>query len=583
MSVVIGETRSALRPPAIPPHNLDAERAVLGAVLLEGRETLPRVIEILRASNFYTEAHRNIYEAMLRLFDRGEPVDLITLSEELRREGALEPMGGPAALALLVEHASIAPHLDSYLNIVREGGIKRELIQAATRIIERASNGADLSELRARAISVVQAVEPPQSTRIPVVDPWPTLAPEALYGLPGRLVETIAPYTEADPVATLGHCLVLMGNVIGKRPQARVQEDRHPCNLFVTFVGATSKGRKGTGLSTPRAMLAQLDEAYAKARVRTGLSSGEGVIYHVRDPHEEEKPVKERGHTINYNRVVIDHGEDDKRLIVIEPEFASVLRRMNGETNSLSAVLRQAWDTGYLSTLTRNSPLRATGAHVSVIGHITKEELLATLTKTERANGFANRFLFLLVKRSKILPEGARVPADKLMPLIEELKHVLVFAQAVDEIPRDEEARALWAEVYTSLSEGRPGLLGAITSRAEAQVLRLSVLYAVLDCSYSVAPAHVKAALAIWDYAEASARMIFGDLLGRPVADALMARLRERGEMTRTDIVMMFSRNRSAAEIDAEIDFLEKNKIIIRTGRAPQSGKGRPATAWRLA
>lgn len=125
-------------PSRIPPHNLDAERAVLGAVLLEGRETLPRVIELLRGSDFYTEAHRTMFETMLRLFDRGEPVDLITLSEELRRVGALEAVGGPAALALLVEHASIAAHLTAYAGIVRDMAVLRELIQTSTHIITQA-------------------------------------------------------------------------------------------------------------------------------------------------------------------------------------------------------------------------------------------------------------------------------------------------------------------------------------------------------------------------------------------------------------------------------------------------------------
>src|SRR5919108_4979951 len=105
-------------PARIPPHNLDAERAVLGAMLLEGRDAVPRVIEVLRPSDFYTEAHRAIYDTMLRLFDRGEPVDLITLSEELRRSDQLQYVGGPAALALLVEHASIAAHLSAYAGIV---------------------------------------------------------------------------------------------------------------------------------------------------------------------------------------------------------------------------------------------------------------------------------------------------------------------------------------------------------------------------------------------------------------------------------------------------------------------------------
>jgi len=122
-------------PSRIPPHNLDAERAVLGAVLLEGREALPRVIEVLRPSDFYTEAHRSVYETMLRLFDRGEPVDLITLQEELRRSDQLEFVGGPAALALLVEQGSVAAYLNAYTGIVRDMAVLRELIQTSTQII----------------------------------------------------------------------------------------------------------------------------------------------------------------------------------------------------------------------------------------------------------------------------------------------------------------------------------------------------------------------------------------------------------------------------------------------------------------
>jgi replicative DNA helicase len=125
-------------PTRIPPHNLDAERAVLGAVLLEGREALPRVVEVLRPSDFYTEAHRAIYQAMLTLFDRGAPVDSLTLSEELRRTDQLQFVGGPAAIALLMEEASIAAHLGSYTAIVRDMAVLRELIQTSTHIIGQA-------------------------------------------------------------------------------------------------------------------------------------------------------------------------------------------------------------------------------------------------------------------------------------------------------------------------------------------------------------------------------------------------------------------------------------------------------------
>src|SRR5262245_3679170 len=125
-------------PARIPPHNLDAERAVLGAILLEGREALPRVVEVLRPSDFYTEAHRAIYRSMLNLFDHGEPVDLLTLQEDLRRTDQLALVGGPAALALLVEQGSVAAYLNSYTAIVRDMAVLRELIQTSTHIITQA-------------------------------------------------------------------------------------------------------------------------------------------------------------------------------------------------------------------------------------------------------------------------------------------------------------------------------------------------------------------------------------------------------------------------------------------------------------
>src|SRR5437899_9367639 len=122
-------------PTRIPPHNLDAERAVLGAILLEGRETLPRMMELLRPSDFYTEAHRLTYGSMLALFNRSEPVDVLTLTEELRRGDQLEIVGGPAALALLVGQGSISAYLSSYASIVRDMAVLRELIQTSSQII----------------------------------------------------------------------------------------------------------------------------------------------------------------------------------------------------------------------------------------------------------------------------------------------------------------------------------------------------------------------------------------------------------------------------------------------------------------
>ena len=131
------------------------------------------------------------------------------------------------------------------------------------------------------------------------------------------------------------------------------------------------------------------------------------------------------------------------------------------------------------------------------------------------------------------------------------------FSRSVGEIKRDEGARAIWREVYAELSEGKPGLLGAVISRAEAQVMRLACLYALQDMSYVVRPEHLKAALALWEYCEASARYIFGQRLGDPIADELRTALSKHPNgMTRTEIRDWFGRNRKAFEIDRGLQLL---------------------------
>jgi hypothetical protein len=175
----------------------------------------------------------------------------------------------------------------------------------------------------------------------------------------------------------------------------------------------------------------------------------------------------------------VDHGVADKRLFVLEAELAGVLRVMQRDGNTLSAVVRQAWDGGDLRALTKNSPARATGALVSVVGHITADELRRYLDRTESGNGFANRFLFACIRRSRCLPDGGG--AVDLGGLAGSVRDALAAARGIGPVGRDAEARRLWHAVYPELSEGRPGLLGAVTARAEAQVTRLALLYALLD------------------------------------------------------------------------------------------------------
>ena len=118
----------------VPPQNIDAERAVLGAMLIAdgSKEVIPRVVEILgdnlNGNGFYREAHQKIYVAILNLFERGEPADLLTLMRELERTGDLEKVGGLAYLDEMIESVPTAANVEYYAKMVKDEALRRRLI-----------------------------------------------------------------------------------------------------------------------------------------------------------------------------------------------------------------------------------------------------------------------------------------------------------------------------------------------------------------------------------------------------------------------------------------------------------------------
>ena len=421
-------------------------------------------------------------------------------------------------------------------------------------------------------VSPVNPVAPPAAD-------WPApMAPEAFYGLAGRYVAVVEPASEADCVALLVQFLLAVGNVIGRTAHAAVEADRHFTNEFAVMVGKSAKGRKGTSWGQVKGMLDRVDPLWVADRLVTGLSSGEGVIWGVRDAAEKQERMQPDGEAVRSEKVEADPGVRDKRLMVEESEFANVLKQIERQGNTLSPVVRQAWDGGTLRTLTKNSPAVATAAHISIIGHISADELKRCLNLTECANGFGNRFLWFLVKRSKMLPDGGQPDGPALAAVGEELGRVLAFAKGVGVVGRDDSASALWREVYPILSDDRYGLAGSLTGRAEAHVLRLSVIYAVLDRSPVVRHEHLAAALAVWDYADASVMCVFGSTTGNQMADKILAALRiTPAGLTRTEIRDLVGKNAEAERIAQALDLLLGAKLVRREHRDTQ---GRPSERW---
>lgn len=394
--------------------------------------------------------------------------------------------------------------------------------------------------------SVVDHSPPASELRVVTEsDRWPDLGAVGLYGLVGDVVATLEPFTEADPVALLVDFLLSFGNAVGAGPHALADGSVHSARLNAVLVGETAKARKGTARRQVSRLFERVDETWAKERVMGGLASGEGLIAAVAE-REDATP--------------------DPRMMVVEEEFSRVLAVASRDGSTLSQIIRQAWDHGNLRVMTRKEPLKASSAHISVLAHTTTEELRRRLSETEVSNGFANRFLFVSVRRSKRLPNGGDPDESDISRLVLLLRTRLMEARRAGRLRRSPEADARWAELYEIMADDESaGLLGSVTARAEAQVLRLSVAYALTDGSSTIEIAHLEAAWALWCYCQASAARIFGDASGDEVADRLLEAITAAGSdgLDLTAQSAVFGRHVQATRLASARGVLERLGRIV--------------------
>lgn len=408
----------------------------------------------------------------------------------------------------------------------------------------------------------------PAAATIALVEPAP-LADAAFYGLAGAIVRRIEPHTEADAGAMLIQLLVAFGNCVGRGSHFRVEDTEHYANEFVVIVGRSSKARKGTSFNRTVGLFDTADANWRRDCQGHGLVSGEGIVHAIRD----EALGKKEG------EIIADIS--DKRLLIVEEEFGGTLSSAARRENTLTATLRSAWDSKDLRTLAKNSHERVTAPHISLIGHITIEELKAKLRGDALSNGFANRFLWIYATRSRLLPDGGKLRASDLHREAEMMRSAVAAARGLGELTRDSETAQLWRDAYGRLSGERPGLAGHVTSRMEAHAVRLMLIYALLDGSRVIKAAHLRAALAVCEYGLRSAEHCFGGLSSD--ARAILATLFKRhpGEMTRSEITRdVFSGHKAAETLAAALTELEAGGHATRRVE-PTAGASREV--WRHA
>jgi hypothetical protein len=536
-------------PPAEPdlPTNIEAERTVLGYLLRGGAWR-----DDIGAHDFAFEREQIVWHAMAAIHAAGDDINRSRLCVELG-EKKLKHIG-PGYIADLDGDPKM--RIEPFVAKLHEATALRNILHHAHILMGHLHSGDrtadDLIEMGASAFADLQRgrshEEPP-----PSVPTWPEpIHEDGFHGIAGELVRRIEPHTEADPAALLVQCLTAWGSLIGRGPYYLAEADRHHTNLYCLLVGVTSKGRKGTSWGRIHGVFEAIDQRWAEDCQLSGLGSGEALI-----------------DSLN---------QDDPRRLLMEGEFARMLAVIAREGTTLSAVLRNLWDKGRADITSRAKQAHVKGGHLSVIAHITREELRRRLGETEIANGLVNRFLIACAKRSQELPFGG--DSINFGDLPRRLREVTDLARKAGNTAFvfDPAARDIWEAAYHDLSEGKPGLFGAVTGRAEAQVVRLALIYMLLDGAAVIGAAHLNAALAVWRYCQDSARYVFGHAIGDPTADKVLRKLREAKELSKTEIRDLFGRNESSGEIDRGLAVLVE--MGLATYRTHDTG-GRPITIWR--
>lgn len=408
----------------------------------------------------------------------------------------------------------------------------------------------------------------------------------------GDLAAALDPTTEADPVAVLASLLAAAGVHLGPGPHVRAGDDRHPLLVWPLVIGRTSAGRKGASWGTARRLLAEASPEFMATNVRSGLTSGEGLAALFAEPDPE--PTRGRGDD--------DHDDDtpaldgspgrparakrtrpaaggllpvgDRRLLVLEPEWAAVMARMRREGNSLSATLRAAWEGGDLSTMNVTARIAPT-SHVGLLAHITPGEFAAKVNASDLAGGTYNRFLPVAVARSKFLPNSTGADPDLLADLGADLAARLTIAARLGTLSFTPAGQDLWRQLYVEFGtdHGDAGPVEQFISRTAPNCLRIAAIHAALDRTPAIGPQHLTAAAALVRYSVQSARATLGSDLTLTRLAAWIANAGPAGR-TRTDItVEFFGRKEKADTIAGYLDTLAAQGHITRTHQPRADGK----------
>lgn len=414
--------------------------------------------------------------------------------------------------------------------------------------------------------------------------------PACLYGLVGDVAQAGSNNTEANPFAIAAAMLAYLGAAVGRGPFMPIGDDWNHARLFMVHVGRSSRGRKGTAkklIYRINNAVKALDEFLVPQVHRGGLSTREGLALMIHDGYKDGK-----------NEVP---AIADKRLLVVESEFANILHQSKRDGNTLSAALRDAWDGTSIRPAVKTCRVWASDPHIGIIGDVTPSELRELMHARELTNGFANRFIFFWAEGDKVLPFPQYTPKHVVEALADRVALVLRFAGADRHVDMDvmrmefsTEAASLYARLYRGELRDRSAgenITGLLDRRAPV-LLRLAMLFALTDQTSVIAVNHINAAMAWVRYWVDSVKFIFqsavdeaGAAATTDIAQRIVTYLATQGQATRTELTKgCFGGHVSKATLDKALDELitaSPPAIEVETVPRPNGQPGSPSKVYK--
>ena len=519
------------------PHNLEAERALLGSVLLDN-EAMKIALPTLQPDDFYSQPHRVIFRAMQIIIQtNGRPCDLVTLSEELSRDGLINNAGGAAYLASLTDGVPLGASaaVSEYVRIVHEKAIQRQTLDLAWRIREEGIAGASVEEMGEHAQQLVEkakeasAIKQPRRTRAP----YPSIPEEAWYGMTKIYRTAMGDTSEASDNFHFAGFISIVGALLGKSVAVGTDEDDliYP-NLYILLVG-DSGTCKDRAARRARTVLRKVD---TDVLVVSHVSSIETLI----DEMNDAKRNLEGRQDFTPVRAVLSLSE---LRDLIEKS------KQKGAGNIVSR-LCQAYDCPpELSARTRGQPTSIVKEPVVSVLAATNPDWMKDLDSKDLKGGLGSRVCFLPGDPKPPHRRSQRPDQTSLEVIKERLvKLSAVYPRNATKIfpitPVAEERLDKWYLKHkTLLSDDE--LIRFLAVRDIVHVYKLMLIHAALTFGSQIELDHVEAAITFVDFLRDARPIVFEGHGFSPTqtAQAAVERIvRDRDQISYADALRLFGR-----------------------------------------